>query len=142
MPESPETGPGAPEQKAPISFSSFSIENPKIPDKDGDWVSLVDEESSAVNIDNLKRGEAKEIIEALNPIVEQAIKSKSNQTLEFRGTTRKINFRVEHYDEDGQDTISINGRDIEDENDEGSYCHDFEIEGITTDDWNKIKSLF
>ncbi len=124
-----------------IVFSSFIVENPEIPSSADDFVSLVDEESSLINIRNLKRSELEEILQSLDPAVKQLLQTKSIESLRFRGT-RKINFSLIHGDEDGVDIIAISGRDIENEEDVGSYCHDFEIEGITSHDWEKLKSLF
>jgi|GEM_PF-1807911 len=127
----------------PITFNGFSIDNPEIPDNNDGFVALVDEESSLVNIYNLKRLELKEIFSFLDPVVQEAINTKSNKTAKFRGTTRNINFQVIYSNEDGTaDIVAINGRDVQDDDDAGDYCHDFEIEGINLEDWEKLRSLF
>lgn len=127
----------------PITFAGFSIDNPEMPNNDDDFVALVDEDSSLVNIYNLKRPELKEIFSFLDPIVQEVLSIEGTKTAKFRGTTRNINFQVTHSNEDGTaDNITINGRDVQDDDDDGDYCHDFEIEGINLEDWEKLKNLF
>lgn len=124
-----------------VKFSGFGIQNPEIPTKEDEFVSLVDEENSAVNISNLTLVECREIIGALDLAIVEVAKTKTNQSLKFRGKTRSINFSIVYISEDDQEIISVTGRDVEDENDKGSYCHDFEIDRMTIEDWGKLKSL-
>lgn len=124
-----------------VKFNDFDIQNPEIPTKEDEFVSLVDEENSVVNISNLTLAECREIIGALESTIVEVAKTKTNQSLKFRGKTRSINFSIVYISEDNQEIISVTGRDVEDENDKGSYCHDFEIDGMTIGDWNKLRSL-
>lgn len=137
--------PGKPEDdfspKKELNFSDFNIQTPEVPDKDEEFVSLIDEESSTINIYNLTLGECKEIIGALDSVIAEAVKTKTNQSLKFRGKTRSINFSIIYIPEDNREIISVTGRDVENEDDKGSYCHDFEIDGMTIEDWEKLKSL-
>lgn len=130
-----------PTSKQALNFSDFDIQNPEIPDNDEGFVNLVDEENSAINIYNLTLGEYKEIISALDLVVAEAVKTKTDQSLKFRGKTRNINFTIAYIPKENTAIISITGRDVEGENDSGSYCHDFEIDGMTIEDWNKLKSI-
>lgn len=126
-----------------ITFNGFSIDNPDIPNNNDDFVMLADEESSLVNICNLTRPELKEIFSFLDPVVQEVLSTASTKTAKFRGATRNINFQISHANEDGTaDIVAINGRDVQDEDDPGDYCHDFEIEGINLEDWEKLKNLF
>lgn len=132
---------GGVKPKGELKFSDFDIQNPEIPIKENEFVSLVDEENSAVNISNLTLTECREVIGVLDSAVSEVAKTKINQSLKFRGKTRSINFSIVYIPEGNREIISVTGRDVEDENDKGSYCHDFEIDGMTIEDWNKLKSF-
>ncbi len=127
--------------KGELKFSDFDIQNPEIPSNEEEFVSLVDEENSVVNIGNLTLAECREIVDILDSTITEAVKTKTNQSLKFRGKTRSINFSIIYIPKEDKEIISVTGRYVEDESDEGSYCHDFEVDGVTIEDWNKLKSL-
>ena len=126
-----------PKKDETIEFSSFTVDV-KIPSNPDDFVDLYSEEGGEFYIDNLKEKDVMAILKELDPKVLNTFKTKKSTTLKYRNLGRKINFDIE-LSENG---LSITGRNVKDEKDYGEYCHEFELIGITADDWEKLKSLF
>lgn len=124
----------------PIEFSDFTIDSPEIPKEDDGWVTLIDEESSAINICNLSRKEAEMIIKALDPIVKEVVDNGNPQEVEITLEDKSIlKLNVDYIDE----RLTIEGRKYEAEGDpSGDYFHDFVIESASVEDWQKIVELF
>ena len=129
-------------RRGPILFDDFQVEDPQIPSSDEECVMLCDEDTGVMNIYNLTRRQSREIIQHLDLVVQEVLRLKGDGEYRFRSPWRNINFTVRYFEDGGRGFLSILGRDIADEDDdEGSYCHDFEIEAVTANDWLKLKNL-
>lgn len=127
-------------ENEPIEFSDFTIDSPEVPKENDGWVTLIDEESSAINICNLTRKEAEMIIKALDPIVKEVADSGNPQEVEIKPEDKSIlKLNIDFID----DRLAIEGRKYVSGGDpSGDYFHDFVIESAAIEDWQKIVELF
>jgi len=127
----------------PLKFDVFAISNPVLPPVgSSDFVSLLDDDSNAVTIMNLTRAEVAGIFAVLDHAVNMVSAYPSGwPAVDFHSPDKHIRFQVSSYPDDTFLTLSIDGCHIREGGLAGDYCHDFEIESITFEDWGKLKAL-
>jgi hypothetical protein len=132
-----EPGMGAP-MMGPVDFSDFQIEAPELPIGDDELIALVDEEDSVVVIHDLKRSEVRDMFQSLDSAVKETLRTGDTSRISVQKSNERFDFQISSREDD---LVWISGRVFEEGYADGSYFHDFEINGITLEDWEKLKSL-